>query len=97
MSSNYIVIGVGGSGGRLVRQIISYTGASGSKSTLRTLSIDTDEVDTIGGYVVLLMGRIPQSGDKIEVEGFLFTVGDVSKNRITILRIDKLNKTKDKG
>ena len=55
------------------------------------LSIDTDEVDTIGGYVVLLMGRIPQAGEKIEIGGFLFTVEDVSKNRITILKVDRLN------
>lgn len=53
------------------------------------LSIDTDEVDTIGGYITLVLGRIPQAGDTFEGEGFVATVNDVSKNRITTLRIEK--------
>ena len=53
------------------------------------LSIDTEEVDTIGGYVILAMGKIPQAGDKIEVNGFIVTVEDVSKNRITSLTIER--------
>lgn len=53
------------------------------------LNIETDEVDTIGGYVILLLGRIPQAGDSVEVEGFRFTVEDVSKNRITILQAER--------
>jgi len=54
------------------------------------LDIDTDEVDTIGGYVILQMGRIPRAGDKIEVSGFRLTVDDVSNNRITSLTIERL-------
>lgn len=53
------------------------------------LSIETDEVDTIGGYIILLMGKIPSSGDKVKVNGFLVIVNDVSKNRITSLTIEK--------
>ncbi|MFC1480318.1 hemolysin family protein [Candidatus Omnitrophota bacterium] len=54
------------------------------------LSIETDEVDTIGGYVILKMGKIPQAGDKVEVNGFVVTVKDVSKNRITTLMVEKI-------
>jgi CBS domain containing-hemolysin-like protein len=53
------------------------------------LSIETDEVDTIGGYVILLMGKIPASGDKTRIEDYIFKVEDVSKNRITRLTIEK--------
>ncbi len=53
------------------------------------LAIETDEVDTIGGYVILRMGRIPRAGDSIKVDGFVITVNDVSKNRITSLTIKK--------
>ena len=53
------------------------------------LAIETDEVDTIGGYVILQMGKIPCSGDTIEINGFVVTVNDVSKNRITSLTIEK--------
>ena len=54
------------------------------------LAIETDEVDTIGGYVILRMGRIPQGGDRIEANGFAMIVNDVSKNRITSLTIEKI-------
>ncbi len=54
------------------------------------LGIETEEVDTIGGFVILKMGRIPQAGDTIEVNGYLITVDDVSKNRITSLKIEKI-------
>lgn len=52
------------------------------------LGIATDEVDTIGGYVILVMGKIPQAGDYIEVNGFRLTVNDVSKNRITMVTVE---------
>ncbi|MBF0252936.1 MAG: HlyC/CorC family transporter [Candidatus Omnitrophica bacterium] len=51
--------------------------------------IDTTEVDTIGGFVTLTMGKIPKSGDIIELEGYKITVIDVSKNRITYLKFEK--------
>lgn len=54
------------------------------------ISIKTDEVDTIGGYVIMMLGKIPQSGDSLEVNGHVITVKDVSKNRITTLEIERL-------
>jgi len=53
------------------------------------LDIRTDEVDTIGGYIVLSEGRIPRAGNKIEINGFIVTVNDVSKNRITSLIVER--------
>ena len=53
------------------------------------LSIETDEVDTIGGYVILVLGKIPKAGDMVEAGEFEIKVEDVSKNRITKLTIEK--------
>lgn len=53
------------------------------------LNIETSEVDTIGGYVILKMGKIPLAGDKIKIGKFVLTVINVSKNRITSLKIKK--------
>ncbi|MBD3379167.1 MAG: DUF21 domain-containing protein [Candidatus Omnitrophica bacterium] len=53
------------------------------------INIETDEVDTIGGFVTLVMGEIPHAGDSVEVNGYSLTVKDVSKNRITSLVIEK--------
>ncbi|MDD3089633.1 MAG: hemolysin family protein [Candidatus Omnitrophica bacterium] len=55
------------------------------------LSIETDEVDTIGGYVILLMGKIPRAGDSVEISEHIFRVKDVSKNRVTVLEIEKMS------
>ncbi|MDP8257991.1 MAG: hemolysin family protein [Candidatus Aadella gelida] len=54
--------------------------------------IETEEVDTIGGFVILSMGKIPRSGDRVESDGFSFIVNDVSKNRVTKLTIEKISR-----
>ena len=54
------------------------------------IAIETNEVDTIGGYVTLKIGEMPQAGDKIDIEGYTFVVNDVSKNRITTLTVEKI-------
>ncbi|MFH1847492.1 MAG: hemolysin family protein [Candidatus Omnitrophota bacterium] len=56
------------------------------------LSIETEEVDTIGGYFMLKIGKIPRAGDKINLGDFVLIVNDVSKNRITSLTITKKTK-----
>ncbi|MBD3296813.1 MAG: DUF21 domain-containing protein [Candidatus Omnitrophica bacterium] len=54
------------------------------------LGIETGEVDTIGGYVVLRIGKMPQAGDTIRVGEYVLHVNDVSKNRVTTLTIRKV-------
>ena len=54
------------------------------------LDIKTEEVDTIGGYVILSLGKIPNAGDELRINGYLIKVEDVSKNRITSLTIEKV-------
>jgi len=58
------------------------------------VGIETEEVDTIGGFVMLKLGRMPVSGDTLRVGGYLVTVEDVSKNRITSLRFEKISDSK---
>ncbi len=53
------------------------------------MQIETDEVDTIGGYVILELGKIPSAGDVVATGGFSIKVLDVSKNRITLLEVTK--------
>lgn len=55
------------------------------------LDIDTDEVDTIGGYFILRFGKIPQAGDVLEEGPFRIRVKDVSNNRVTLLDIEIIN------
>ena len=48
---------------------------------------DDEEVETIGGMVFSLLGRIPASGEKIAVPGFEIQIIDADQRRIHRLRI----------
>ncbi|MHC4139520.1 MAG: hemolysin family protein, partial [Planctomycetota bacterium] len=50
-----------------------------------TFGVETEPmgVDTIGGLVIALLEHIPQKGDSVKYEDFVFTVDGVRKRRIT--------------
>jgi len=50
--------------------------------------LESDEFDTIGGYVFGLFGRQPKVGETIESNGFRFTVAESDGRRIVKLRIE---------
>ncbi len=54
------------------------------------LSIPTGEYDTLAGFVIHLMGKIPIRGESVEYNGLLLTVEGVEQNRITQVRIKRL-------
>ncbi|MEZ4636346.1 MAG: transporter associated domain-containing protein [Caldilineaceae bacterium] len=41
------------------------------------LDLEHPEVNTVGGLIMTELGRIPEPGDEVEVEGVVFTVEDV--------------------
>ena len=48
---------------------------------------DEDDVDTVGGFVVKLLGRIAEVGDKVEFKDFTFIVREIDGARITKIEI----------
>ena len=44
--------------------------------------------DTVGGLMLDLVGRVPQAGDSVEVDGFRLTAVDVRGRRIGRVRIE---------
>ena len=50
---------------------------------------EEDDVETIGGLVVKLLGRIADVGDVVELNGLTFTVKEIDGARITQLEIYK--------
>jgi putative hemolysin len=54
------------------------------------INIETDEVDTIAGYVTMQFGKIPSPGESIDLLGYNFNVSAVLKNRITYLKVSVL-------
>lgn len=52
-------------------------------------SFESDEFDTIGGYVFGLFGRQPRQGDEVIEEGYAFRVSETDGRRISSLLIEK--------
>jgi len=50
-------------------------------------NFESEEFDTIGGYVFGLFGRQPKQGETIEAEGFRFTVESTDGRRIQRLLV----------
>ena len=51
------------------------------------IDLDTGRVETIGGLVLSAAGRIPASGEVIEVQGLPVTVDRVAGNRIIYVSV----------
>jgi magnesium and cobalt transporter len=48
-----------------------------------------EEFDTIGGFVLHLFGKMPEKGEEVRSEGYVFSVIDVSKTRILKVKITR--------
>jgi CBS domain containing-hemolysin-like protein len=55
------------------------------------IEIDREGVETLAGYLMDAFGRIPSVGEKLEREGLEFTVEEVEEQRITRVRIVRLD------
>ena len=51
--------------------------------------IPTDRCDTMGGFILMLLGRLPQKGEKVEYEDLEFDIDEVFKYRISGIRVMK--------
>ena len=53
--------------------------------------LESEDVETLGGYLMEMFGRIPSEGEKCERSGFEFTVESVEDQRVTRVRIVRLD------
>lgn len=56
---------------------------------LLDISIESDDFDSIGGFMIGQLERFPRMGEVVEYEGISFKVEDIDKNRIKMIRILK--------
>jgi putative hemolysin len=54
---------------------------------------DSGNFNTLGGFVMLQMGRVPVTGDVFETEGFRFEVVDMDEKRVDKVLVSKLPST----
>ncbi|MEQ9210771.1 MAG: transporter associated domain-containing protein, partial [Pseudomonadales bacterium] len=52
--------------------------------------LSEDEYDTIGGLVTSVLGHLPEVGEKVEIEKFMFEVAEADSRRILKLHASKL-------
>ena len=52
------------------------------------LSVPDEDYTTIGGYVFGTLGRLPSVGDRVTVNGAVFTVREMEGRRIETLAVD---------
>jgi len=50
-----------------------------------------DGIETLGGYLMVAFGRIPSVGEKLDRDGFEFTVEELDEQRITSVTIVRLD------
>ncbi|MFC1717613.1 hemolysin family protein [Candidatus Poribacteria bacterium] len=72
------------SGGASIRNV-------NRKLGLNLLVEEDEDIDTIGGYVLHLFGRIPESGDVFRTDDLEFEVAAADKQRVTQILIKKLD------
>ncbi|HSG26917.1 MAG TPA: transporter associated domain-containing protein, partial [Candidatus Krumholzibacterium sp.] len=51
--------------------------------------LDSEEVETIGGYLIEAVGRIPREGESFRIEGLRFLVLSAEAVRINKLKIER--------
>ncbi len=54
---------------------------------VHNLSVPVGEYDTIAGFVIHTLGRIPAAGETLEFNGHRIRVEEVAQNRITAVRV----------
>ena len=54
--------------------------------------------ETLAGFLLARLGKIPRGGETVEYEGRRFTIVEMSGNRISRVRIEKVDQeTKDQA
>jgi len=51
------------------------------------IKLESEDFDTIGGYVIGLLGRFPEKGETVEEAPLRFIIEELDKNRIVKLRL----------
>jgi len=60
------------------------------RTAIRLPPLEGEDIDTLGGYVANLAGRLPHIGEKITGEGLSFEILEMDQGRIRHLRVRPL-------
>ncbi|SMP68379.1 hemolysin family protein [Desulfonatronum lacustre] len=54
------------------------------------VDLDSDQVDTIGGYLSQLAGRVPRKGDVFDIQDFRFRIKDADQKKVRWIDVQPL-------
>ncbi len=57
------------------------------------LELPTEGPETLGGYLYELFGHAPEMGEAVAVDGIRFTIVSVKRNRITWVKIERMDES----
>jgi len=63
-----------------------------ANDALETLEIElpeSEDYDTVGGFVVVTLGRIPDPGERLELEGVVVSVLEAESTRVVRVRVER--------
>ncbi len=55
------------------------------------IELSSEEVDTLGGYLSLIAGRVPKSGESFDIAGKIFTIKDADVKQVHTVSISDAN------
>ncbi len=61
-------------------------------SELFGINVDLAEVETLGGFIVHRLGRLPREGDTVYLGNLVFTVRKVTQRRIAEVLVERFNR-----
>ena len=51
------------------------------------INLESQDFETIGGFVTGVLGRFPKPGETIDVDGIIIIVEEIDKNRVTKVKV----------
>ena len=64
---------------------------------LFSYTVESEDFDTVGGFLIHLLGRLPKVGDEVSVDGLEMKVLSMSGRRLQRLRIIKSQESDENG
>ncbi|MFO7899892.1 MAG: hemolysin family protein [Planctomycetota bacterium] len=61
------------------------------------LELELAEVETLAGFIVLRLGRLPREGDTLDLANLRFTVQKVEQRRVARVLVERINGEIDEG
>lgn len=55
------------------------------------VDLENGQVDTIGGYLSQMAGRVPRKGDVFDVHGYRFTIQEADQKKVRWIRVQRLS------